>query len=327
MPVTGRHSSCRSRPRQLRIRVLVSSEDGPPRGRAARASAIPCTCSRSPIKRAGGRAVPQRRQHHRGSGRDTERVGKHVVQRRRRGVGVALQLEEQPHGVALLVFERIVPARGSSSASSSAVPLCCSVSLPQALGEEQAIRGVHQRSGSEVEQAAGDDVALHLCACRRRSWRPASTGTPPAIPGCARRRRAAAARQPLAARSKTACSAAASRTLSIDVSAPSVSPAAMRYWVCPRTRPKRIQLQGTPRPPIARSAAPRNVREQCTQSLVQESAAVPDRRAALVRQQVHGDRPALVDLAERARRREPRRRRRKPRRTRGSRSSSPAGAP
>ena len=41
--------------------------------------------------------------------------------------------------------------------------------------------------------------------------------------------------------------------------------------------------------------------EHFRQPSMQERAAVPQRRAAFVRQQVHRDRPALVHLAERAR--------------------------
>ena len=93
----------------------------------------------------------------------------------------------------------------------------------------------------EVEQAAGDDVALDLGAAavdgggtRVEVLGSASAGSP----GRRRRRTSAPGRRPT--RSKTACSAVATRTLSTDVSAPSVSPAASRRWVA-RDRARKAQ--------------------------------------------------------------------------------------
>ena len=84
----------------------------------------------------------------------------------------------------------------------------------------------------EVEQAAGDDVALDLRAAAVDAWRPRVEELACASVRSRRRRRWSRLRGSASAtRSNTACSAVASRTLSIEVSGPSRSPLAMRCCV------------------------------------------------------------------------------------------------
>ena len=138
--------------------------------------------------------------------------------------GFTLQLEQPRHRGARVERQRVVPAE----LRDRGVERVAGVLLGRVrAGCARTARGRRLRSSvvPEVEQAAGDDVALDLGSCRRRWSPPASRGTRCANGHCRRRRRCVtAAGNASATRSNTACSAVASSTLSIDVSAPSVSP-------------------------------------------------------------------------------------------------------
>ena len=88
--------------------------------------------------------------------------------------------------------------------------------------------------------------------------------------------------------------------MSIDVSGPSVSPAAMRCWVA-RERARRAKSCWNASPTSSGRSAPGvGGLQQLLERAVQVGAAVPERGAALEGQQVHRHRPALALVAERA---------------------------
>src|SRR4029450_8853606 len=91
-----------------------------------------------------------------------------------------------------------------------------------------------------------------------------------------------------AARSKSACSAVARSTLSIEVSAPSSPPAAIRCWGAG----DRARRGG------GGSGARLAGADEIAHPAVQPRAPLPQGRAALVGEQVHGERPALALLAD-----------------------------
>ena len=150
----------------------------------------------------------------------------------------------------------------------------------------------------ELEQPPGDDVALDLGApaVDGRSARVEELGTPPPAHGSSPPARSAP--RPSATRSNTACSAVATSTLSTEVSGPSVSPAASRRWV-ERDRARKAHSSSVTSPTALGSSAPGgDGGDQLLQPPLQVGGPVPQRRAPLVGEQVHGDRPAAVDLAE-----------------------------
>ena len=160
---------------------------------------------------------------------------------------------------------------------------------------------VHQLAGSEVEQAAGDDVALDLRACRRRWWPPASRGTRAATGRCRGRRRRSprgpGRRPPGRTPPVRPWPPAPCRWRSPG---PRCSPAASRCWVA-RDRARRAASSWATSPTADGSrASAGDGLEQPLEPPVQVGGPVPQGGAPLEGEQVHGHRPALAFVAERA---------------------------
>ena len=145
----------------------------------------------------------------------------------------------------------------SSSAASSASP--DPRGRPwRAPGPARTARGPRRPSsvGPQVEQAAGDDVALDLGAAAVDRRRPGvEVLGAPALAGVVVVAISTSSPSPSRARSNTACSVVASRTLSIDVSGPRRSPAAIRYWVA-RDRARKAYSCSVTSPTAAGASAP-----------------------------------------------------------------------
>ena len=94
------------------------------------------------------------------------------------------------------------------------------------------------------------------------------------------------------------CSAVATSTLSIDVSAPSVAPAASRCWVSTRPGAQRVELQERVAHDLRGAVVVGRDLDELLEPAVEVRDALPEARRALVREDAHRDRPAAVQLAE-----------------------------
>ena len=227
-PAAPRAPTCR--PRQPRARRRCPR---PPTSTAGPRVARPRTVTRLLLEPSGRLPPPDRRQRDRGRAVElaTDGEGDDVVERRgrRRALHPGARTTATP---PLADRTRARRASPTPPARRPAPRRCAAPS--RCAGCARTARGRALRSSvvPQVEEAPGDDVALDLGRCRRRWSPPASRGTPSAtVHSRRRRRRVTAAGNASATRSKTACSAVARSTLSIDVSAPSDAPLALRCCV------------------------------------------------------------------------------------------------
>ena len=158
----------------------------------------------------------------------SERRHDDVVERGCRRVVGAERTEHEVDRVARLGFQQLEPSEvGQDGVGVRAA------AVRRRMVSARSVRSAASISlAPEIEQATGDDVALHLggAAVDRRGARVEVL----AAPGRHRPRRRPISMTPGSSRrtaSYVACSAVATSTLSIDVSAPRVAPSASRCWV------------------------------------------------------------------------------------------------
>ena len=182
--------------------------------------------------------------------------------------------------------------------ASSAAPLGGSVACRTPRFEQRTLGRLHQRSAPEVEQPAGDDVALDLGAAPVDGGRPGIEELgPPALAD-----RVVAERRPprpaLRRRGRTPPARPSPPGPCRWRSRPERSPAASRRCVA-RERARKAHKSSVASPTATGSSASGAARgEQLLQAPLQVGGPVPQRRAALVGQEVHGDGPAVIHLAE-----------------------------
>ena len=278
-------------------------------------------CPADPARPIGGQHDPPARPTVGAQGRRQQHV-----EGRRGGVGRALQLEQhrRRRRGGRRPGRRASPARRGRRRA----PRRCAARW-RGGGSARTAPGRRRPSAvaPEVEQPAGDDVALDLgaAAVDRGGPRVEELGAPPLAGRVVAERHLGGQRRRPPGRTPPArpWPPAPCRSRSPG---PRCSPAASRCWVA-RDRARKAYSSWVTSPSRAgsRRAGRRGV-EQLLEPPVEVGGPVPQRRAALEGQQVHGHRPALALVAQRAVERARRRRRRRPRRTRARRAWSRSGA-